>query len=269
MAKRKVKKTPEELRDEKLQYDVREMEHAIELGTVPLNPTRTFEVGDRVELGAHKEVYIRKVYSDGLYYLCEAMNVKRTRDIPASNEIHIQPWHEIYRYGQNQGFNFTKEEKYHIRQLNSPVDSLLHMVYASHAGVEFDVDYQREHVWELEDKVALIDSIFNNVDIGKFVFIQLHEATTGRFYQVLDGKQRLTALCEFYEDRYPYKGVYFSQLSHRDKHTFKDHGITYGFLENPSKRAIYESFVKLNTCGKPMDHKHIDKVKELIKNLEK
>ena len=143
------------------------------------------------------------------------------------------------------------------------------MVYAAHAGMDFDVEYQREHVWEIEDKVALIDSIYNNIDIGKFVFIQLHESTDGKYYQVLDGKQRLTALCEFYEDRFPYKGVYYSQMCHRDKHTFRNHNITYGFLENPSKRAIYESFVKLNTCGKPMDHKHIDKVKELIKDLDK
>ena len=142
------------------------------------------------------------------------------------------------------------------------------MVYGSHAGIDFDVEYQREHVWELEDKVSLIDSIFNNVDIGKFVLVQRNTSTAGRYYEVIDGKQRLTALCEFYEDRFPYRGVYFSQLSHKDKYKFEEHPITYGYLENPDLRGIYETFIKMNTCGKPMNHKHIEKVKALLKDLD-
>jgi len=266
MAKRK-QKTQEELLQELLERNIADNQRAVDLGLTPPNPTRHFKVGERVNLGAHKEVYVREIHSDGLFYTCEAIGVKRERGRPPVDEFHVQPWHELYKYDSVQETQFTKEDKYHIRQLNSGIDSLLHMVYASHAGVDFDVDYQREHVWELEDKVALIDSIFNNVDIGKIVFVQLREDVEGKYYQVLDGKQRLTALCEFYEDRFPYKGVYFSQLSHRDKHTFKNHGITYGFLENPDKCGIYESFIKLNTCGKPMDHKHIDKVRDLLNKL--
>lgn len=266
MAKRK-KKTTEELEYELVQRNIEDMREALDKNLIPLNPTRTFEPGERVTLGAHAEVYIREVHFDNLFYVCEAIGVKRERGKEGRNELHVQPWHNIYKYDQNLETQFTKEDKYYIRQLNSGIDSLLHMVYATHAGVDFEVEYQREHVWGLEDKVALIDSIYNNVDIGKFVFVQLNEATEGLYYQVLDGKQRLTALCEFYEDRFPYKGVYFSQLSHRDKHTFKNHGITYGFLENPDQRGIYESFIKLNTCGKPMDHKHIDKVRDLLNKL--
>lgn len=240
---------------------------AIEKGLVPLNPTRSFEPGERIHLGAHKEVYVREVHMDGLIYVCEGIKIKRTRDKPAENEFYVQPWHEIYKYEKGES-DFTKEEKYYIRQLNSSLSSLLSMVYSPHAGVDFDVPYQREHVWKLEDKVELIDSIFNNVDIGKFVFIQNPYTHMGRGYQVLDGKQRLTALCEFYEDRFPYKGVYYSQLSWRDKHTIQEHNVSYGYLEDPDQRGIYESFIKLNTCGKPMDRSHINKVKELLNELD-
>ena len=267
MAK-KTQKTQEELEMELVGRNINDLERALDLGIIPLNPTRTFEVDERVSLGAHEEVYIREIHHNGMFYTCEAIGVKRDRGKPARNELHVCTWQDLYKYGQNQPTQFTKEEKYRIRQLNSPIDSLLSMVYASHAGVDFDAEYQREHVWELEDKVSLIESIYNNIDIGKIVFVQLNEKTEGRYYQVLDGKQRLTALKEFYEDRFPYKGVYFSQLSHRDKHTFKNHGITYGYLENPDLRGIYESFIKLNTCGKPMDHKYIDKVKTLLNELD-
>ena len=267
MAKRKPI-DPEVIRQNNLDYTIKKMMRSLELGTIPKNPTRRFEVGERVMWGAHEEVYIREKHADGVFYVCEAMSVKRDRNNPPADEYHVTPWMEIYKYDQNLKTTFTKEEKYHIRQLNSDVDSLLHMVYASHAGVDFDVEYQREHVWDLEDKVALIDSIFNNVDIGKFVFVQLNKYTEGKYLQVLDGKQRLTALCEFYEDRFPYKGVYFSQMSGGDKHTFRGHGVTYGFLENPDQRGIYETFIKMNTCGKPMDHKHINKVKKLLNDLK-
>ena len=90
----------------------------------------------------------------------------------------------------------------------------------------------------------------------------------GKLYEILDGKQRLTTLVEFYEDRFKYRGFYFSELSFRDQHKFTGHSITYGYLENPSKEAIFETFIKLNTCGKPMASKHIDHVKELLTEIK-
>lgn len=265
-----VKKTPEELKQAILESAIKEMKRAVELGVVPKNPTRHFSVGERVRLGAHEEVYVREIGEDELYYVLEAIGVKRGTGSEASNEDHVAAWMEIFPYDKSYytDIKFAEEEKYRIRLLNSSISALIHMVYASHAGVDFNADYQREHVWALEDKIDLIESIFNNIDIGKFVFVQLHESTLGKYYQVIDGKQRLTALCEFYEDRFQYKGYYFSQLNFYDRYRILNHPITYGFLENPDTRGIYETFIKMNTCGKPMDHKHIDKVKKMLEDLK-
>jgi uncharacterized protein with ParB-like and HNH nuclease domain len=71
-------------------------------------------------------------------------------------------------------------------------------------------------VWELEDKVALIDSIFNNVDIGKFAFIHLNYGEKYT-YEILDGKQRMRAILDYYENRFQYKGKYFNELSCREQ----------------------------------------------------
>jgi hypothetical protein len=268
MVKRNIEVSPEVHKQNRLKNDIKDMMRSLELGIIPKNPTRSFEVGERVILGALGEVYVREIHENGMFYVCEAMSVKRDRDKPPAAEYHVNMWLELYKYGSDYSSSFSREDKYYIRQLNSAIDSLLHMVYASHAGIDFNVEYQRDHVWTLDDKVSLIDSIFNNVEIGKFIFVQLNEATPGKYYQILDGKQRLTALCEFFEDRFPYKGVYFSEMSGLDKHTFRSHSITYGFLENPNQRSIYETFIKLNTCGRPMDHKHIDKVKKLLEDLK-
>lgn len=264
MAKRK-QMSPEENRKRLYESAVRDMKIKIMDGILPLNPTRRFSVGERILYGAHKETYIREIHEDGLYYTVEAINVQRERNSPPVNEFHVLEWHRIFPF-TNKNTTFRKEETYKLRMYNSSIDSLLHLVY--HGGVDFNVDYQRDHVWELKDKVDLIDSIFNNIDIGKFVFVQRpYSDDRGKGLEILDGKQRLTALCEFYEDRFKYRGFYFSELSNFDKNKFESHAIAYGYLENPEKRVIFETFIKLNTCGKPMASKHIDKVKKLLDEL--
>lgn len=264
--KKKKPLSSEENEKRLIETNIRDFDRAIELGMLTPPPKhRIFKEGDRVCYGAHKETYVRKTFWHDMYYVIENINVKRERDKPARNEIHCVEWHRLFPY-ETKKTTFRKEEKYFIRQLNSGISSLLHMIHRG--GVDFDVDYQREHVWKLADKVALIDSIFNNIDIGKFLFVERNYNHDGQLYEIIDGKQRLTTIKEFFEDRFKYNGYYFSELSPFDKNKFEDHGITYGYLENPNKKAIFESFIKLNTCGKPMAKKHIEHVKKLLKELE-
>jgi len=269
MAKKsKINVNSDEHKKMLLDRDLKDIKERIAWGITPKNPTRQFAVGERVQWGAHKETYIVEIGEDNLYYKIVSKNVQRDRSNPPADEYHWMEWHDLFKYRTGNSITtFRKEEKYHIRLCNAGVDSLLGMVYR--AGVDFDVDYQRDHVWSLDDKVALIDSIFNNIDIGKFVLVRRDFSVEAKLLEIIDGKQRLTALKEFYEDRFQYKGFYFSELSNSDKDKFENHGITYGYLENPDKRAIFETFIKLNTCGKPMDVKHIQKVKKLLNELDK
>lgn len=265
MAKKK-EITPEENELRLNEVAIRDNEKRIELGILRKPPRhRKFKVDERVSLGAHKECYVRKKYHDGMYYLIECMDVRRghNKDKPGRNEQHVTEWHNIQPY-ETKDSEFRQEEKYFIRQINSGIDSLIHTVMR--AGIDFDVEYQRDHVWKLADKIALIDSIFNNIDIGKFVLVQ-RDYSSDVLYEILDGKQRLTAIRDFYEDRFKYNGYYYSELSRMDKHKFGNHPITLGYLENPNKEAIFDSFIKLNTCGKPMAKKHIDYVKKLMSEL--
>lgn len=265
---KKNKLTPRENEKRLNDITIRECEQAIVDGIITSPPKRrTYKVGQRVRWGGHDETYIREVYSDGRYYLTETLGIIRERHGAARNEFHVLRWYDIFPYNTNKNTDFTKKEKYFIRILNSPISSLISMVHSNYAGVDMDVEYQREHVWTLKDKIELITSIFDNIDIGKFVFIQRNGKHEGKYYEILDGKQRLTAITEFYEDRFKYKGFYFSELSFTDQHKFIDHQVSYGYLENPNKEAIFESFIKLNTCGKPMASKHIDHVKKLLNEL--
>lgn len=264
--KQNLIKADQERRKRILESESKEILERKALGILPLNPTRIFAIDERVQWGAMEETYIRQIFEGGLYYVIESMHVRRSRDKEPENELRYAEWIEIFKYNQNNSITFTKEEEYRLTFLNSSMQSLLNMVY--HFGVDFNVDYQRDHVWNLDDKLALIESIFNNIDIGKFTFVQRSLGHEGKLYEILDGKQRLTAVCEFIEGRFPYKGVYFADLSFRDKHKITNHEIAWGYLENPSRKAIFETFIKLNTCGRPMENKDIQKVKDLLDELK-
>jgi len=266
MAK-KIIQTLEEITRARLAHDLKKLEEKLAFGMIPLKPTRRFVVNERVRYGSLEEVYIREIHMDGLCYAIECLNVQRERDKPPVNEAHVVEWYELNKYDrQSLPINFGEERKYRITLSNSGISSLLHKVY--HAGVDFDVDYQRDLVWTFAEKIALIDSIFNNIDIGKFVFVQRDFGVVGKLYEIIDGKQRLTTLCEFFEDRFQYNSYYYSELSQSDRQMFKNYGITYGYLENPDKKAILDTFIKLNTTGKPMAHQHIDKVKKMLNEIE-
>ena len=265
---RKKKLTPVEHEKEMNAYEIRNCEKAIVDGILTVPPKRrAYKVHYRVQWGNHKETYIREVYQNGMYYLTETIGVIRERNGIPKNELHILKWTDLLPFQAHIATSFAKEEKVYLRMLNSPLSSLISMVQANHVGVDMDVDYQREHVWTKADKIALIDSIFNNIEIGKFVFVQRDMRVNGKLYEILDGKQRLTAITEFVEDRLKYKGFYFSELSYHDQYKFTDCNVSYGYLENPDKRAIFETFIKLNTCGKPMANKHINHVRQLLSEL--
>jgi len=134
-------------------------------------------------------------------------------------------------------------------------------------------DYQRGLVWDEENKTLLLNSIFNNIEIGKFSFIKLNyilptfDWDKGIFYEILDGKQRLSVIKDFFEDKFIYKGYTFSQLSSKDRYKFLNTPIVICEFDEPENRKdIYEYFVKLNTTGKPIEKGHLEKILKMIED---
>jgi hypothetical protein len=64
-------------------------------------------------------------------------------------------------------------------------------------------EFQRRHRWNTEKKSRLIESFIMNVPIPP---IFLYEDKFSH-YEVMDGLQRLTAISEFYNDRFPLEGL--------------------------------------------------------------
>jgi len=150
-----------------------------------------------------------------------------------------------------------------VQFYNGSISTLLNKLYFF--GVNMTPDYQRGLVWLLEDKEALIDSIFKGIEIGKFAFVRLDFKENSPCYEVLDGKQRMNALQQFYEDKFTYKGKKFSDLSPLDRHHFLEYTIAIGESRGEmSKAQKYEYFLRLNTRGREQEVEHIDYVRGLL-----
>ncbi|MFT3803025.1 MAG: DUF262 domain-containing protein [Burkholderiaceae bacterium] len=81
---------------------------------------------------------------------------------------------------------------------------------------KLDPEYQRRHRWSTERKSKLIESFLMNVPVPP---VFLYERDLARF-EVMDGRQRLTALSEFYADKFELNGLqYWADLNGRSYST--------------------------------------------------
>jgi uncharacterized protein with ParB-like and HNH nuclease domain len=124
-----------------------------------------------------------------------------------------------------------------------------------------DPSYQRELEWSLEQKVLLIDSILKDLDIGKFVFVNHEYVEDGYMESILDGKQRLNAIKEFYEDRFTYRGLKYSELSQQDRNRFINKSVSYATIQGKhTEKEIVKYFLRLNQGGVPVSKEHLDAI---------
>lgn len=82
-----------------------------------------------------------------------------------------------------------------------PLNTIVSMVTSGQYIL--DPDFQRRHRWNKERKSRLIESFIMNVPIPPIFLYETDYAV----YEVMDGLQRLTAIYEFYQDKYPLQGL--------------------------------------------------------------
>jgi hypothetical protein len=134
--------------------------------------------------------------------------------------------------------------------------------------------YQRNFCWGLEEKQNLIESIYNNISIGriivrergyKWIKTQIENGNQDvAFKDIVDGKQRINAIIEFMMDKWPDKsGYFYSEFSAYAIHKFLDHQLLgYASLdENATDKDVIECFLKTNFAGVPMSADHINYVR--------
>lgn len=264
MPKKKKELTAEEILLQTKQSGINFMESKIHNYTS--EPTYYFNIGDEVTVGNLKNCRIDEIYHEGKFYgiTCDR-EVRDTygKHIPEPYYI-VTAWTEVKPCVINDDNGLVKNQDLHLYFSNRTIDSLIHSYY--NFGIDMNPDYQRDYVWTNEDKEKLIQSIFENVDIGKFILRHLNTQEyyeKNKSYEIIDGKQRLSALIEFYENRLEYKGCKFNDLSPYERHVFEEHNISVAEVENVDRKTSLQYFIMMNTCGKSMSEDDIQKAKDL------
>ena len=266
-----------------LEYNKQQMESSLKDARdhrIP-EPTRFFEIGDEVRYGAWDWSGILDILDDGKIYKVFSITRNTKRNVPdyTSFKIHFMPWYDLQPEMTHEEFDaierLTEDNDIFFQYAQRDVMALLYMSFDK-MGLDFEADYQRGHVWTEKQKVDLIDSMFRNIDIGKFVIIRRpwgdnpSKPATPLLYEVLDGKQRITALLDFFCGRIKYKGKYFSEMHPFDRNHFRHYNISYAETKPLTQEQKYRYFLKLNTTGMPIDQKHLDKVRKMwLKELKK
>jgi len=134
----------------------------------------------------------------------------------------------------------------------------------------FDPPYQRRSLWTDEKKSFLIDSILKNYPIPPIFLHQKIDDTSGKTkYDVIDGKQRLTAIVDFIQNLIPVSdeqgealednpiaGRYFQDFESLElsahKSRFWRYVIPIEYVDTGDQEVIDSIFDRLNRNGEPL-----------------
>jgi len=116
--------------------------------------------------------------------------------------------------------------------------------------------YQRTEVWSESKKQRLIDSILRNYDIPKFYIAR---STGGFEYEVVDGQQRITAILDFMDGKFPLPddteidrwkhtdltGAYFDDLPLEIQSHINEFNLNFVLLNKASDEEVRDLFRRL------------------------
>jgi len=141
----------------------------------------------------------------------------------------------------------------HVSNQPFPVQSIIHRK----DNIDPKPQYQRTSVWSTQKKQLLIDTIMRRYDMPK-IYLRVLDPGGDFDYEVVDGQQRLRAIWEFHDNRYPLSevsndipgepelaGKYFRDLlpDHKDK--FTSFVLQIAEIRDASDIEIRELFLRL------------------------
>jgi Protein of unknown function DUF262 len=227
--------------------------------------SRRLSVGQEVEIGNLTNARIEAVDGEGL---CAVVSYDvrgmREGDLPTGERTtSVWPWTAIIPKRTAEETDFAEDE-YMGHAISTTLSEVIHRAF--NRSISAESDYQRDYVWTLKNKQDLIESIFEQRDIGKIIFIQNPYPENA---EVLDGKQRLSALVDFVSSRFSVRGKYWHELSKSDRYTMMNRTVQIMELNSKTfdKEKQLRLFLSVNSAGVPQTDEHLKKVASLLEQV--
>lgn len=132
--------------------------------------------------------------------------------------------------------------------------------------LDLNPSYQRKSVWNDKDKEFYIDTVINNYPCPAVFLYKDIDNNGSTTYRVIDGKQRLTAIIEFSNDKFSYSKEsdntelvqkYFSELSPEYKKNFWNYSIPIEQVNTDNSDVIKSIFDRLNRNNKKLTRQEL------------
>jgi hypothetical protein len=132
-----------------------------------------------------------------------------------------------------------------------PISSM----YGIRADINTQPDYQRPAVWSSGQKQLLVDSILRGYDVPKLYWRKVSKQPVK--YDVIDGQQRIRAICEFCDNKYglpkdadpidnfDVKGMKHSDLPHELRIKWDTYNLDIVVMDDTDEGETREMFLRL------------------------
>ena len=142
-----------------------------------------------------------------------------------------------------------------------------------------DPDFQRRKVWKNKQSAELVESILMGIPIPVIYLFEMKNGTK----QVVDGRQRITAILDFLNDKLTLKDLKilpqcnnkkFSDLDSKMQGIFEDYQLSFYIIQPPTpERVKYDIFDRVNRGGTQLNSQemrnalYIGRATRLLKEL--
>lgn len=232
---------------------------------VPVVKRRELAVGDQVHYGALANCTVAALFHEGSIVVLE-YTVKHKGPLPLEVDklgYIATPWHEVIKKeSERKSEQAPLASESHL--FSSFHNTMLSSVIGRHLrGLNDNPDYQRDYVWTDADKERFLDSLFAGHDIGRFIFVKNPYPIAE---ELLDGKQRLRTLVDFYCGRISHRGFYWDELSPLTRHEIEHRAVQVATLNSGqfTRAELLEAFLLVNAAGVPQTEVHLQKVRTLL-----
>lgn len=152
-------------------------------------------------------------------------------------------------------------DRVHFQTCDYPLAFLAQVIRRPEDPWQLDPDYQRDHVWTDRQRVLFMGHLLEN---GRMPLIFLQD---GAPYEVIDGKQRLTACLKFLDGEIPAelsdgRLLWWKDFNEIDRRCAPE--VKCAIVRLPDRAAVLRFYLKLNRGGTVHTDAEIERVRQLL-----